>query len=82
MHPSLDPKKVHNRMVSVNLSDLFYTYPKNHTKVCAFIPTREEKIQALEKDAAEMITEYGLEDQILSMQISLNQIAKDYLDRS
>jgi len=72
-------------MIQVSLSDLFYFYGPKHNQSSFFafsLISREERINALKKDAAEMVATYGLEDQIETMGITLEQIAIDYLDRN
>lgn len=67
---------IRNRMVVVNLSDLFWDSRKlNYDSLDLYRATRQDMISALLKDAEELIGLYNLED------VKAEDLVEDYMDR-
>lgn len=67
---------IRNRMVVVNLSDLFWDSRKlNYDALDLYKATRQDMISALTKDAEELIGLYNLED------VKAEDLVEDYMDR-
>lgn len=67
---------IRNRMVVVNLSDLFWDSRKlNYDALDLYKANRQDMISALLKDAEELIGLYNLED------VKAEDLVEDYMDR-
>lgn len=67
---------IRNRMVVVNLSDLFWDSRKlNYDALDLYKATRQDMISALLKDAEELIGLYNLEE------VKAEDLVEDYMDR-
>lgn len=67
---------IRNRMVVVNLSDLFWDSRKlNYDALDLYKANRQDMIFALLKDAEELIGLYNLED------VKAEDLVEDYMDR-
>lgn len=83
MNPSLNPEKIHNRVVEVNLLTLFEQYEKeNQLNLISKqrIVTREQRIEALQRDALEFADIYEIGLQLHHYRITPKMLAEAYLD--
>jgi len=88
VYPTTNPEHIQNRMVEVNLSEFFFHYEKENqanlyrrTNIQQVDITREERIEALEKDAREFAFLYSLEAQLHFYRITPRMLAEDYISR-
>lgn len=88
VYPSINPEHIQNRKITVNLSDFFFYHEKNnHLELYQkahdqlMHPTREEVIEALEKDAKDFSEQYGLDAELHFYRITPRMLAEDYLSR-